>query len=934
MGVRRIALRVSDLKKKTLSVLLVILLFNVVASLDVSLNMRTSPAQAQLVPNMYIDPPETKDTLLTMGQEFTVNINITNAENLFAWQANITFNRDVINCTAKTKIAQGTFMSDWFGTSWVSFSRFIYYDTGSLMVGCYKKPPYESGEIGATGNGTLASITFEVVANERATLLQFGANTDLRTVTGDPPVLVNILPITTEDGVFDNRSPGTNTAPVAGFSVLPIAPASRGQVRFDASSSYDTDAWIASHHWDFGDGTTATYMRERLRNINLTNTPTHVYTQEGTYTATLTVEDSDGATASTSSEVTVLFDVAVTNVESPFIKVMPGTIVTIDVTVANYGDFIEECNVTAYYNSTAIETIEVTSLDPLEQQTLTFNWNTTGVDYGKYLLKANASIVDGESNVNNNEYPDGFITIAGSNTINYPVVVGGVAFKVVVESTSSLSAFNFNGTAKTIGFNVTGEMDTEGFSNVTIPMLLLNASSPDAWIVKFNETNISYTPTSNGTHYFIHFSYIHGNTPTTVEIIGETVATPPIALFTASKTTVMAGEAVTFDASTSYDPDGTIESWNWSFGHGTTDTGEIVQHSFASNGTYTVTLTVKDDEQLSNSTQRTITVIDYPLARFSYTPEEPLVDQTINFDATTSDPVGGAIIDYAWEFGDGETGTGQTTTHSYSTTGTYKVKLTVTDSEDLTNATTKTITVKIHDITMTSLTATPSTVRISQAVEIEVTVANQGNFTETFTITVYRNDTTIETQTVTDLIAGSSQILTTPWSTSSVGPGAYTIKAETSIISGETRTDDNSRTGVTVTVQKRISSLTIASSSTALTLGDDAIITGTLTPTLQDKTITLQYRLVGQTWSTLNTMTTDTHGKYEFMWTPDTAGTYEIQAIWQGDASTEACQSDAQTITVKEAEVPSIPIQYVIGALAAIIIMIAIVAYLLRVRKR
>lgn len=56
------------------------------------------------------------------------------------------------------------------------------------------------------------------------------------------------------------------------------------------------------------------------------------------------------------------------------------------------------------------------------------------------------------------------------------------------------------------------------------------------------------------------------------------------------------GDELTFDGSGSYDPDGTIVSWDWSFGDDSIGSGEVVSHAYASEGTYTVTLTVTDDE--------------------------------------------------------------------------------------------------------------------------------------------------------------------------------------------------------------------------------------------------------------------------------------------------------------------------------------------------
>jgi PKD repeat protein len=82
----------------------------------------------------------------------------------------------------------------------------------------------------------------------------------------------------------------------------------------------------------------------------------------------------------------------------------------------------------------------------------------------------------------------------------------------------------------------------------------------------------------------------------------------PVAAFTYSPSDPVVGETVTFDASTSYDPNGTIVNYGWDFGDGTTGTGMTVTHIYAAAGTYTVTLTVTDDEGLINTATATVTV--------------------------------------------------------------------------------------------------------------------------------------------------------------------------------------------------------------------------------------------------------------------------------------------------------------------------------------
>lgn len=77
---------------------------------------------------------------------------------------------------------------------------------------------------------------------------------------------------------------------------------------------------------------------------------------------------------------------------------------------------------------------------------------------------------------------------------------------------------------------------------------------------------------------------------------GDAENKPPVAAMVLAPTSGDAPLVVTADATTSSDPDGTIESWAWDFGDGTTATGAQATHTYANPGEYTVTLTVKDDE--------------------------------------------------------------------------------------------------------------------------------------------------------------------------------------------------------------------------------------------------------------------------------------------------------------------------------------------------
>ena len=82
-----------------------------------------------------------------------------------------------------------------------------------------------------------------------------------------------------------------------------------------------------------------------------------------------------------------------------------------------------------------------------------------------------------------------------------------------------------------------------------------------------------------------------------------------------------------------------------------------------------------------------------PTASFTYSPSDPIANETVTFNASSSDDPDGTIVSYDWDFRDGINGTGMITTHNYTSAGTYNVTLTVTDNDGLTNSTTVSVTV-------------------------------------------------------------------------------------------------------------------------------------------------------------------------------------------------------------------------------------------------
>jgi parallel beta-helix repeat protein len=98
-----------------------------------------------------------------------------------------------------------------------------------------------------------------------------------------------------------------------------------------------------------------------------------------------------------------------------------------------------------------------------------------------------------------------------------------------------------------------------------------------------------------------------------------------------------------------------------------------------------------------------------------------------------------------------------------------------------------------YDITTANVTPLKTVVGQGFSTQINVTVTNKGDFTETFNVTVYANTTEIETREIA-LSNGTSTTLTFAWNTTNFGKGNYTITAHASAVPGETNTVDNTIT--------------------------------------------------------------------------------------------------------------------------------------------
>jgi PKD repeat protein len=165
-------------------------------------------------------------------------------------------------------------------------------------------------------------------------------------------------------------------------------------------------------------------------------------------------------------------------------------------------------------------------------------------------------------------------------------------------------------------------------------------------------------------------------------VASEVVTATPLVPPTASFLVVINGLTVDVDGIASSDADGTIVSYDWTFGDGGVASGVTATYTYAAAGTYLITLKVTDNDGLTGSASQSVDVAPIvtgdPVAVMTFTTNKLVV----SVDGTGSyDTDGGTIVTFDWDFGDGAVATGATATHTYATWGTWTVALKVTDND-------------------------------------------------------------------------------------------------------------------------------------------------------------------------------------------------------------------------------------------------------------
>ncbi|WP_067052512.1 PKD domain-containing protein [Methanofollis ethanolicus] len=487
--------------------------------------------------------------------------------------------------------------------------------------------------------------------------------------------------------------------PVAGFTFTPTDGNAPLNVTFTDNSTGNVTAWA----WNFGDGTNSTGQN-----------PNHIYTVPGTYNVSLNASNAHGFNVSTVTDaVRVLpapiagFTFTPTEGNAPLsVTFSDNSTGNVTAWAWNFGDgtnstgqnpnhtytvpgtytvSLNASNVYGFNVSTVTDAVVAlappvagftfTPTDGNAPLNVTFTDNSTG-NVTAWAWNFGDGTTSIEQNPNHTYASAGTYTVSLNASNAYAFNVSTIAEAVRVLP-APIAGFTFNPTEGNAPLNVTFSDNSTG--NVT------------AWAWDFGdgttsiEQNPNHTYASAGTYTVsLNASNVYGfNVSTIAEAVH--VLPAPIAGFTFTPTEGNAPLNVTFSDNST----GNVTAWAWNFGDGTNSTEQNPNHSYASAGTYTVSLNASNVYGFNVSTVTdAVHVLPAPVAGFTFTPTEGNAPLNVTF----SDNSTGNVTAWAWNFGDGTNSTEQNATHTYTVPGTYTVTLNASNTYGL-NVSTANITV-------------------------------------------------------------------------------------------------------------------------------------------------------------------------------------------------------------------------------------------------
>ncbi|MCP4698413.1 MAG: PKD domain-containing protein [Gammaproteobacteria bacterium] len=451
-----------------------------------------------------------------------------------------------------------------------------------------------------------------------------------------------------------------NQQPIASFYPNPSSGAAPLTVFVDAGGhSSDLDGTIVDYTWNTSDGQSFTGKTANL-----------VFNASGSYTITLTVTDDDGASAAYNETVTVEPAVVwdVNSAPHAAFTVTPDTGDAPLKAVMDAGDSSDSDGTIASYNW------ESSDGQAAAGKNATLIFDTAGSYTVTLTVKDDKGATASASQTITVTQPD--ISLQKpSAVLTATPLIGDVPLTVALEGGSSSDP---DGSIVEYKWTASDGQQTFGVQSV---MVFSEAGTYTIELVVTDNDGLQSDP---------------GRQSVLVKSVSGSVS--PNAVAEASPLSGGAPLNVTLDGTKSLDPDGgSITSYEWTSSAGQTVSGSKATLSFDTVGTYTVTLTVTDDEGETGTTDKTIIVSESsapPVAVAQASPSSGDAPLEVILDGTgSSDPDGGSIVSYEWTASDGQTTFGSKAALSFNTAGEYSVTLKVTDDESETGEAVKKITV-------------------------------------------------------------------------------------------------------------------------------------------------------------------------------------------------------------------------------------------------
>ncbi|MEL6132571.1 MAG: PKD domain-containing protein, partial [Bacteroidota bacterium] len=487
--------------------------------------------------------------------------------------------------------------------------------------------------------------------------------------------------------------------PVAEFTATSTQLCEGEQVTFTNTSTGDTT--LISYAWDFGDGTTATGAPVQ-----------HIYATNGTYTVRLIIENIVGCrdTIVKTNFIQVAdgpnaqFTLSSPADCAPFALSLTNTSVATTFPIAAYawdfgnGDSSNALNPSTNYPTPGTYTVQLVATDQngcsdttsqrVESYSLPFADFQSGDTVGCAPQSVAFVNTSGGANGLANfvwDFGDG-----GSSTAQFPTHLylgdGIYDVKLWVEDVNGCQ----DSITKSVYIRLTRpSADFTVDTTIACPgtgLSFSDNSTPDTTLVNWawdfgdgntaSGANVSHVYATSGVYTVtLTVTNILGCEDVEVKTAYVNILTPPTASFIPVDSQECTPLITIFnDASTA--GDGTLISWNWDLGNGSTSSSLNPTGIYPINGTYTVSLTVIDDNGCSDSYSDEVTALTLPIADFAAS-DTLGCSEDITFTDLTISPYN--IVGWKWYFGDGDSSTQQTPTHTYFFTGSYSVTLIVFD---------------------------------------------------------------------------------------------------------------------------------------------------------------------------------------------------------------------------------------------------------------